>query len=276
VLLFSLALLLGPVSLFAQTAPDAAANTPPAAPAVNAPTPSAPGTTTPTPPVNTYKETSYSDSNQPTPQRISLWSTIRAGGWIGFLILVMSLIAGAFIIEHFLSIRRERLLPSHLLQQLSAHLNARRYDEAAKLCETDGSYLALIVHAGLTHVGGMFGFFDIQNAMQEASEREVSTLHRKLEYLAFIAATAPMLGLLGTVTGMITAFNEIAATEGAATPSQLAGGISEALVTTCLGLIVAIPTMFFVAFFRNRIDSYVAEAETIVEKLMGHLRKQPS
>ena len=95
-----------------------------------------------------------------------------------------------------------------------------------------------------------------------------------LEYLGFIAATAPMLGLLGTVTGMIAAFNEIAATEGAATPSQLAGGISEALVTTCLGLMVAIPVMFFVAFFRNRIDSYVAEAETVVEKLMGHVRKQ--
>ena len=76
-----------------------------------------------------------------------------------------------------------------------------------------------------------------------------------------------------TVTGMIRSFNQIAITEGAARPSQLAGGISEALVTTCMGLVVAIPTMFFVSFFRNRIDGYVAEAETVVEKLMGRFRK---
>ena len=80
-------------------------------------------------------------------------------------------------------------------------------------------------------------------------------------------------GPLGTVTGMIRSFNQIAITEGAARPSQLAGGISEALVTTCMGLVVAIPTMFFVSFFRNRIDSCVAEAETVVEKLMGRFRK---
>ena len=260
-LLFGLALLLGAPTLHAQT-------NPPAAPAPAA------GAAAPTPDTNPYQQESYDTTGTQHAQRISLWSTIRAGGWIGFLILVMSLVAGAFIVEHFLTIRRDRILPAHLISELAAHLAARRYDEAAKLCQAQGSYLALVVHAGLTQVGGMFGFFDIQNAMQEASEREVSTMHRKLEYLGFIAATAPMLGLLGTVTGMIAAFNEIAATEGAATPSQLAGGISEALVTTCMGLIVAIPVMFFVAFFRNRIDSYVAEAETVVEKLMGHFRKQ--
>jgi biopolymer transport protein ExbB len=121
-------------------------------------------------------------------------------------------------------------------------------------------------------MGAMFGFFDMQNAMQEVSEREVSKLYRKLEYLSFIATTSPMLGLLGTVTGMISSFNEIRKAEGAANPSDLAGGISMALVTTCMGLIVAIPTMFFVAFFRKRIDGFVAESETVVEKLMGHFR----
>ena len=83
-----------------------------------------------------------------------------------------------------------------------------------------------------------------------------------------------MMGLLGTVTGMITAFNQIAQTEGTARPSQLAGGISEALVTTCMGLIVAIPTMFFVSLFRNRIQSYIAQTEVEVEKLMARFRKQ--
>jgi biopolymer transport protein ExbB len=204
---------------------------------------------------------------------ISLWSTVRAGGVIGLLVFLMSLASVALIVEHFLSIRRERILPVALEESLAGELAGKDYDGAVGLCRNDESFLARVIEAGLEQRGGMFGFFDMQSAMQEVSEREVSKLYRKLEYLSFIAAAAPMLGLLGTVTGMIRSFNIIAATEGAATPRQLAGGISEALVTTCMGLIVAIPTMFFVSQFRNRIDSYVAEAETVVERLMGRFRQ---
>jgi biopolymer transport protein ExbB len=204
---------------------------------------------------------------------ISLWSTVKAGGIIGLLVILMSLVSVALVVEHFFSIRRDRILPGSLEDGLAERLALENYADAADLCRKDDSFLAKVMEAGLAQRGGMFGFFDMQSAMQEVSEREVSKLYRKLEYLSFIAASAPMLGLLGTVTGMIRSFNVIAATEGSATPSQLAGGISEALVTTCLGLIVAIPTMFFVSQFRNRIDSYVAEAETVVERLMGRFRR---
>ena len=207
------------------------------------------------------------------PQSISLWSTIAKGGIIGYLIILVSLVAVALIVQNFLLVRRSRIVPGYLAHELGQHIEGKKYVEARQACAENDSFLAAVVGAGLGQVGAMFGFYDMQNAMQEVSEREISKLHRKLEYLAFIASTSPMLGLLGTVTGMIRSFNEIAQTEGAARPSQLAGGISEALVTTCLGLIVAIPTMFFVAFFRRRIDSLVAEAETIVEKLMGRFRK---
>ena len=207
---------------------------------------------------------------------ISLWSTIKAGGVIGFLIVLMSLISVAFVIEHCVSIRRSQLVPAGLAAELEGHLKAKRYPDAQALCAADGSFLAHVVAAGLSQIGAMFGFFDMQSAMQEVSEREISKLYRKLEYLSFIAATAPMLGLLGTVTGMIRAFQQIAEVSrmgGTVKPYQLAEGISEALVTTCLGLIVAIPTMFFVALFRNRIDGFVAEAETVVERLMSPFRK---
>ena len=224
-------------------------------------------------PRNAPSETGTPTVTEP-PREISLWGTIQAGGVIGYLIVLMSVVALAFIVEHFMSIRREKLVPEELVISLGELLQAGDHSAARKLCSEDGSFLAEVIEAGLTQIGGMFGFFDMQNAMQEASERVISRLRRKLEYLSFIAATAPMLGLLGTVTGMIRSFNDISQTEGAATPSQLAGGISEALVTTCLGLVVAIPVMFFVALFRNRIDSYVAEAETVVEKLMGHFRKE--
>ena len=206
-------------------------------------------------------------------KEITLWSTVQAGGAIGALIFLMSLASVALIVEHFFAIRRERIVPQRLEKSLAAHLASGQYAPAEHVCRQDGSFLARVIEAGLGQRGGMFGFFDMQTAMQEVSEREVSRLYRKLEYLSFIAAAAPMLGLLGTVTGMIQSFNTIAATEGAAGPSDLAGGISEALVTTCMGLIVAIPTMFFVSQFRNRIDSYIAEAETVVERLMGRFRR---
>ncbi len=207
------------------------------------------------------------------PDQISLWTTVSAGGTIGFLILIMSLISVAFIVEHFISIRRDRFLPESLVGKLEGQLAQKNHDAARQACAEHDAFLGYVVAAGLGQVGSMFGFFDMQNAMQETSEREISRLYRKLDYLSFLSAAAPMMGLLGTVTGMIRSFNQIAITEGAAKPSQLAGGISEALVTTCMGLIVAIPTMFFVSFFRNRIDSYVAETETVVEKLMGRFRK---
>ena len=210
----------------------------------------------------------------PAGKEMSLWTMIKYGGTVGAVIILMSVAAMAFVVEHFISIRRERLIPPHMVAELERYIAAKRYADAQKLCEQDGSFIARVIGAGLSQVGGMFGFFDIQSAMQEASEQQVSQLYRKLEYLTFIAATAPMLGLLGTVTGMINAFNVIAAKEGAAKPSELASGISEALITTAEGLIVAIPVMFFVAFFRNRIDSTVGEAETIVEKLMGPFRRQ--
>ena len=205
-------------------------------------------------------------------REISLWETIASGGVIGWLIIAMSFVAVALIAEHFFTIRRQRILPGELEKKLADSLDQGLHDQARGLCGQDGSFLAHVIDAGLARRGGMFGFFDMQSAMQEVSEREVSRLYRKLEYLSFIAATAPMLGLLGTVTGMIRSFNKIAVTEGMAKPSELAGGISEALVTTCMGLIVAIPVMFFVSQFRNRIDSYIAEAETVVERLMGRFR----
>jgi len=210
------------------------------------------------------------------PKRITLWTTIASGGVIGFLIILLSMVVTALVIEHFLTIRRDHLVPDALAFDVEAMLKEKKVKQAQELCAQDGSFLGNVLGAGLGQVGAMFGYFDMQSAMQETSEREVSKLYRKLEYLSFIAAASPMLGLLGTVTGMIRAFNKIAATEGAAVPSQLAGGISEALVTTCLGLVVAIPAMFFVSMFRNRVDSLVAEAETLVERLMARFRQGSS
>lgn len=237
---------------------------PPVAPVVLPP--AAPGI-----PVPTVTSPAVAPGGEPV--KISLWVMIKAGGIIGHSIILLSFVATALVVEHFLSIRRARLVPPALAATVEGLLEARQHEQAKIVCDQDRSFLGQVVGAGLGQVGATFGFFDMQSAMQEVSERELSKLYRKLEYLSFISVSAPMLGLLGTVAGMIAAFNEIALSEGAAKPSQLANGIWGALVTTVEGLVVAIPTMFFVAFFRNRIDSMVAEGETVIERLMGRFRK---
>jgi len=211
---------------------------------------------------------------RPAVRSISLWTLIKAGGTVGWLIVLMSFAALALVIDHFISLRRENLVPTDLADQIEEHLEQKQFEQARELCEADNSFLAKVVGSGLGQIGSMFGFFDMQNAMTETSEREIARLYRKLDILSFIAVTAPMLGLLGTVTGMIRSFHMIASTEGAARPSQLATGIYEALVTTAEGLIVAIPAMFFVSYFRTRIDHFVSEAEAVVERLMSRFRRQ--
>lgn len=205
-------------------------------------------------------------------KEISLWNTIKAGGVIGLIIILESLVAVGLSIEHFMSLRQTRFVPPMLEQQIQSLLDEENVAAAAELSKGSSSLLGITMAAGLERHGGMFGFFDMQSSMREAAEREVARMQRKLEYISFIAATAPMMGLLGTVTGMISAFNVISLTGGTAKPSQLAGGISEALVTTCMGLIVAIPTMFFASLFRNRIDSCVAETEAACERLTSGFR----
>ena len=102
---------------------------------------------------------------------ISLWSTVTAGGPIGYLIMFMSLVAVSFIIEHFINIRRDRLIPTQLIYDLDQLLQAQQYEQARQLCAENRSYLASVVGAGLTQIGSMFGFFDMQNTMQRKIRR---------------------------------------------------------------------------------------------------------
>ena len=164
-------------------------------------------------------------SASPPVDTISLWSTIQAGGVIGYIIALLSLVSFSLVVEHLVSIRRAKIIPPERIRKLEANLDSELFDDAQTAAEIDGSFLGDVVAAGLERRTSMFGVFDMQTAMQEVSERQISKLYRKLEYLSFIAATAPMLGLLGTVTGMIRSFNTIAQTQGAATPAELASGI---------------------------------------------------
>ena len=150
--------------------------------------------------------------------------------------------------------------------------------QAVNLCLQKENYSLSteVVLAGLNrYQSSEFGFAEYRSAVEEAGEDQTGKLYRRTEVLHVIAAIAPMLGLTGTVLGMIEAFTTIASLEGMARPQELAGGIGQALITTLLGLVVAIPTMVAFSYFRNKIDSIVSEAGKRIERLMMPLgRKQ--
>lgn len=193
------------------------------------------------------------------------------------LILLLSVASVYYIIEHFLTITRRRLMPDSVLDELERLILHGEVNKAIELCNQKESYSMAteVVLAGLNrYKSSEFGFAEYRSAVEEAGEDQTGKLYRRTEVLNVIGAIAPMLGLTGTVLGMIEAFTTIAALEGMARPQELAGGIGQALITTLLGLVVAIPTMVAFSFFRNKIDSLVAEAGKRIERVMMPLGRK--
>lgn len=217
-----------------------------------------------------------SDSAAPVRQR-GWFDTLRAGGTIGAIIILLSFVATGFVVEHFLTIRKGRVMPEPVLHDLEQLIAQGRIQEAIDYAyEPRNSSLATdVVLAGLERFqNSEFGFAEYKAACEEAGEESSARLYRKIDLLNLIGVIAPMLGLLGTVQGMIEAFNVIASRGGAARPDELADSISKALVTTLEGLIVAIPAMVAYSFFRNQIDTLVAEAGKRVERIMAPLARR--
>lgn len=228
-----------------------------------------------------FDDTSLSSTSSPTDEgdTRTLLDTVLDGGIVGLLIIVLSMISLGFICEHFMTIRKSVLLPDEVMDQLDTLIEQGQVDEAISMCDQpQNQCLATqVVLAGLErYKGSEFGFAEYKAAVEEAGEDQTGQLYRKTEVLGLIGSIAPMLGLTGTVLGMIKAFNTIAASGGMARPDELAGGIGQALVTTLLGLVVAIPTMIAFSYFRNRIDSIVAEAGKRIEQILMPLGRRKS
>jgi len=203
---------------------------------------------------------------------------VFSGGWPGFLIilvlLALSVTAVGLAIEHVLSIRKDVIMPPRLANDVQAQLMAGHVDRAEELCRQHPSFLAFVLQAGIAEVDG--GWTAVEKAMEDAAAEQAARLFRKVEYLSVIGNIAPMVGLLGTVTGMIFAFQEVANTQGAARAPQLATGIYQALVTTVGGLLVAIPALAAFAVFRNRVDELVAEGSYMAQHVFLPLKRRRS
>ncbi|MBE7462429.1 MAG: MotA/TolQ/ExbB proton channel family protein [Planctomycetes bacterium] len=204
----------------------------------------------------------------------TMWDSIKAGGAIGALIILISVASLALVIQYTVEQKHDKLIPPHLIAELEQLFEEQAYDEAADMCQAQPCYLTNIVGAGLAQMEG--GYDAIMKGLETAGEEETTRLFSKLSNLSLIASIAPMMGLFGTVSGMIGAFNIIASTAGGASPGQLASGISEALVTTFLGLVVAMPTLVAYHFLRARAIKVSMESGSILTNLFERFRQPAS
>jgi biopolymer transport protein ExbB len=215
----------------------------------------------------------YAEDAAPTKRTKSFLDNVKAGGWIGHTIILCSIIGVSLTLTYSFQIRRDALVPPELLGQIEQLFEDEEYEEAFHVLEANPCFVSSILSAGLAKMDE--GWDEMQKSMQETGEVETSKLYQKIGYLSLIAAVSPMLGLFGTVSGMIATFNVIALSDVQPKPADLADGISEALVTTYEGLVVAIPMTILFALFRNRVASVIIEVGGITEELMNRF-KAPS
>lgn len=196
---------------------------------------------------------------------------LTAGGWLMVLIVLCSIIVLAICLERIYTLNRKKIAPPHLLATVWKQLKAGEMDAGRLRTLKQSSPLGRILAAGL---GNAFHGRDVmKESIEEAAGHVVHDLERYLNTLGTIAAVAPLLGLLGTVLGMIKVFAEIMA-QGTGNASALAGGISEALITTAAGLTVAIPALVMHRYFVGRIDGIIVELEQETIKLVDALHSQ--
>lgn len=193
---------------------------------------------------------------------------LLSGGVILLAILLMSLYAVYLFLTRAMKLSRERLDTEPLMLKVNAAVRDRDLDLALDACETHGGPVARVLQAALLRLP--YGRAAVEAAFEEATLQEEQLLSRGLRPLATIAQIAPLLGLLGTVTGMIVAFGEIRDV-GTGNPAALADGIGQALVTTAAGLIVAIPTLVGQSYLSSRVDAILLEIDRRREELMGNV-----
>ena len=205
-------------------------------------------------------------------QSTALGWLVNALGWLYILVfLSLSFILVALFIMNILSARREAVCPQHLIEGFEAYLDEKQYQEAYELAKADESFLGNVLSAGLAKLSS--GYDPAVQAMEEVGEEENMKLEHRLSHMALIGTLAPMIGLFGTVHGMINAFYAIATGGGTPDPNKLADGISKALLTTLIGLLIAIPAIAGFNILRNRVQRLVLEVGSTSESLMGRFEK---
>jgi biopolymer transport protein ExbB len=203
-----------------------------------------------------------------------LFSIIKAAGWPIWPLLLCSIVGLALIVERFMSLRANRIAPPRLVDEVIAVTRSSlpAADVVNKLSQS--CVLGRVLAAGIRAVVAdpRLSEAGLRLAFENAGRAAVHTLERYLNTLGTIATAAPLLGLLGTVVGMIEIFGSQGPT-GGSNPAQLAQGISIALYNTAFGLIIAIPALMFYRYFRGKVDEYTIDMEQATEQMVPHLMR---
>ena len=187
-----------------------------------------------------------------------MWELFKDGGWAMYPLVVLLVLGIAIAIERLINLSRAGIDANAFFQNLEEALRSGGPDEAARICSETRGPVASVIHAGLLRMHR--GIDHVEKAIDNAGAVEMAFLERGMVWLSTVANLAPMIGFLGTVSGMISAFQAIERA-GDVEPSMVAGGISEALITTASGLIVGIIIQFLHNFFASRIDRIIADMQ---------------
>ena len=204
-----------------------------------------------------------------------MFELVKAGGWLMIPIIACSVVAMAIILERLWALRSKRVVPGNLVAQVWQYHRKGKLNNAYITAIRDGSSLGRILAAGL--VNRQHSREVMKESIEESGRQVVSEMERYLNTLGTIASISPLLGLLGTVIGMIKVFSAITIA-GVGNPTVLAGGISEALITTAAGLSVAIPSLMFHRYFESRVQRLVIKMEEeslkMVEIMQGERERE--
>lgn len=206
----------------------------------------------------------------PVRQSYLAWLYNSLGLLYSIVFLAISFALVAVFVMNVLAARRDNILPPDLIDGFEALLNAKKYQEAYELAKSDESFLGRVLSAGLAKISS--GYEHAIEAMQEVGEDENMKLDHRLSYLALIGTISPLFGLLGTVDGMVQSFEVIAKSVTSPKPAELAQGIATALVTTLVGLWLAIPAIIAFNILRNRVARLVLEVGIVSENLMSRFQ----
>jgi biopolymer transport protein ExbB len=209
-----------------------------------------------------------SEGQTAAPEKSVLAWFFESLGWtytLAFLTISFSFVA--LLVMNLVSCRREAVMPQALIDGFETLFNEKRFQEAYELAKNDESFLGQVLSAGLAKLSS--GYPQAMEAMQEVGEEQAMRMEHRLSYVGLIGTISPMVGLLGTVDGMVRSFSVIANSTTTPKPSELARGISTALITTLVGLFIAIPAVIVYGIFRNRIARLVLEVGIVSEGLMS-------
>jgi biopolymer transport protein ExbB len=202
---------------------------------------------------------------------MNLFEIFLKGGFIMWAILATSIVGLAVVIDRFIVLRKAKINVPAFMVRIRGFIKKKDISGAISYCMQEQSPVANIVRKGLKKY--RYGHDRVKDAIENAGSQEINKLEKGLSVLASVAGIAPLLGFLGTVTGMIQAFMTIQDLAGAANPSDLAGGIWEALITTAFGLIVGIPALALYNYFLSAVKKLVGEMETVANDVIDVIQE---